>query len=146
MAAIRGGKLLEKALAELAANMTPATLRVGFLERATYPDGTPVGLIAAFNEFGTSRAPPRPFFRPMVREKSSGWPTAIAANLKATKYDTGTTLRRVGEGIKGQLQDSIRSVTSPPLAQSTIKRKGHSKPLIDSGHMLNSVDYEVNEP
>jgi hypothetical protein len=32
---------------------------------------------------------------------------------------------------------------TPPLAASTIARKGHSKPLISTGLMVNSVSYEV---
>ncbi|WP_423786270.1 hypothetical protein [Klebsiella aerogenes] len=54
-------------------------------------------------------------------------------------------MQKVGEIIKGQLQNSIRQLTDPPLAQSTIEQKGSDKPLILTGHMLNSVDYEVSE-
>lgn len=119
---------------------------VGFLSAATYPDGTSVAEVAAINEFGApSRGqPPRPFFRLMVAEKRESWPAAVAANWKATGGDVEKTLDRMGQGIKGQLQDSIQSLRDPPLAPSTIKRKGHDKPLIDTGHMLNSVDYRVD--
>jgi hypothetical protein len=144
MATIDGGEKLERALADMARKVDqPATLKVGFLENATYPDGKKVALIAALNEFGTARAPPRPFFRNMIRAKSASWPAAIAANLVANNYDVARSLDDVGEAIKGQLQMSIRELTSPPLAASTIARKGFDKPLIETGHMLNSVDYVV---
>jgi len=52
-------------------------------------------------------------------------------------------LARMGEGIAGQLRESIQSTNSPPLAESTIEAKGFEKPLIDTGHMWNSVAYEV---
>lgn len=144
MTVLRGGDKLEAALKEIAAKVAkPCTLRVGFLEGATYPNGTPVAAVAAFNEFGTSKAPPRPFFRPMVADKSPEWGGAIEQNLIAKNYDVEATLNVVGDGIKGQLQQSIRSADVAADAPSTVKRKGFSQPLIDTGHMLASVDYEV---
>jgi hypothetical protein len=118
---------------------------VGFLRDATYPDGTSVALVAAVNEFGApSRGqPPRPFFRLMVANNSDTWPDAVAKNMLATDYDAHKTLDRVGQGIKGQLQQSIRDLTEPPLAPSTVQRKGFDKPLIDSGVMISAVDYRV---
>lgn len=150
MATLRGGAKFETALREIAQQLDrPGLLRVGFLENATYPavkgKGGPksVAFVAAMNEWGTSRAPPRPFFRNMIAAKSAEWPVAIALNLKATGYDVPKTLALVGEGIKGQLQQSIRDLKSPPNAPSTIARKGFDDPLIESAHMLNSVDFEV---
>lgn len=144
MATIRGGDKYEKAIADLVAKLgRPAVLRVGFLENATYPDGKPVALVAAWNEFGTSSAPPRPFFRNMVAAKAKGWPKGIAESLKRNDLDVEKSLLQAGEGIKGQLQTSIRDLVTPALAPSTIRRKGHDKPLIETAHMLNSVDYDV---
>jgi hypothetical protein len=144
MATISGGDKLERALQEMARQVSkPAALRVGFLGNATYPDGKGVALIAALQEFGTRRMPPRPFFRNMIAAKSSGWAGAIAANLRANNYDAERSLEDVGRAIADQLQMSIRDLTSPPLAASTIARKGFDKPLIETTQMLNSVDYEV---
>jgi hypothetical protein len=144
MATISGGDKLERALQEMARQVSkPAVLRVGFLGNATYPDGKSVALIAALQEFGTRRMPPRPFFRNMIAAKSSGWPGAVAANLRANNYDAERSLEDVGRAIADQLQMSIRDLTSPPLAASTIARKGFDKPLIETTQMLNSVDYEV---
>lgn len=144
MATIKGGDRVEAYLRDLASKLDrPATLKVGFLAGATYPKGTPVPLIAAFNEFGTGRAPPRPFFRNMIAAKSHEWGPAAAGLLKASGYDVKYTLDALGLGITGQLQKSIRDLWTPPLAPSTIARKGHDKPLVDTGHMLNSASYQV---
>lgn len=141
---LSGGKKLEAALAKMAKNLSkPGTLRVGFLENATYPDGTNVAMVAALNDFGTSRTPPRPFFRNMIAAKKGEWPGGIALQLKRNDYDALKALRAVGEAIKGQLVQSIRDTNSPPLAESTIRRKGFSKPLIDTSNMIDSADYEV---
>lgn len=146
MAKISGGVKLEAALKEIAEKATNASLvRVGFLENATYPDGTPVALVAAVNEFGAPARgiPPRPFFRNMIAAKSGEWPKAIAALLTTNDYDAAVTLGQAGEAVKGQLQQSIVDTNEPPNAPSTIARKGAAKPLVDTGHMLRSIDYEV---
>jgi hypothetical protein len=49
----------------------------------------------------------------------------------------------VAEAIAGQLRESIIKTNAPPLSPRTIARKGFAKPLIDTSHMINSVDYEV---
>ncbi len=144
---LKGGQALVKRLEELAQKLGDGgTLRVGFLEGATYPDGTPVALVAAVNEFGRPdrNQPPRPFFRGMISEKQKDWPRALGAVAKNNDYDIDKTLGQMGEGIKGQLQESIRSLDSPPLAPVTVARKGFAKPLIDSGHLIASVDYETD--
>lgn len=144
MATIKGGDKLEAALSRIAAKLEHGgTLEVGFMERSTYPDGTPVAAVALWQDFGTSTIPSRPFFRNMVATKSVGWPRAVALNLKATDYDITVTLGRMGLGIRDQLQESIRQTNSPPLAKSTIRRKGFAKPLIDTSHMINSADFNV---
>lgn len=122
----------------------PKKVSVGFLEGSTYPDGTSVPTVAASQEFGTPTIPPRPFFRSMISAKKSEWGPALALQLRRTNLDVEKSLRRVGEGIKGQLQQSILDTNSPPLAESTIKAKGFDKPLIDTAVMLRSADYRVD--
>lgn len=148
MATFSGGDALEKKLAELAASLGNAqTLRVGFLEGATYPDGESVPMVAAANEFGDPgmNRPARPFFRRMIAEKSPGWGDDIGKIALAVNYDASTLFPLMGERIKEQLQGSIRELTDPALAQSTIDRKGFDKPLIETSHMLNSVDYDIKD-
>ena len=146
MATIRGGEKFEAAMADLARKLgRPATLKVGFLGNATYPDGKPVAMIAAINEYGApSRGqPPRPFFRRMINAKQGEWPAAIAGVLQAQGNDVEKALDIAGAAIAGQLRQSIVDLVDPPLAPSTIARKGHDKPLVDTSHMLKSVDHEV---
>lgn len=141
------GSGLQRKLTDMVGRMRGSTtLRVGFLEGATYPDGKSVAMIAAIQEFGApSRGiPSRPFFRNMIRDKSPGWPGEIATQLKSTNYDASATLNRMGAMIKGQIQDSIvNGGPYAPLAPSTVARKGFSQPLVHTGHMLNSVAWVV---
>lgn len=142
----KGGDALRKYLADIAQRTGDGeVLRVGFLEGATYPDGTSVPMVAAIQNFGAPAAniPPRPFFTNMVREKSPDWGKSLGNLLKDNQYNAEAALLKMGEGIKGQLQEAITDTNSPELSEGTIKAKGFSKPLIDTGHMQNSVDYDV---
>ena len=131
-----------KHLQQLAAKMG-GSLEVGFMEGATYPDGTPVPAVAFWNEYGTATSPPRPFFRTMIEKESPTWPAKLAAAYKATNGDGEKALALMGEDIDGALKQSINDFDSPGLAPSTVKRKGFDKPLIDTGQMLNSTSYRV---
>ena len=146
MATLRGGDKLHQKIHELLSLVhNPPKLRVGFLENATYPGGTPVAMVAAIQDFGAPRAgiPPRPFFRNMIAAKSGEWPDAIAGLLRENGMNAVAALNVAGQRIAGQLQESITNTNSPPLAASTIARKGHSKPLVSTGRMLNSISHEV---
>lgn len=150
MSTLLGGAGAQAYLQGLAKKIQDAgLLRVGFLEGATYPDGTTVAEVAAKNEFGAVGVPMRPFFRTMVKQKKASWSTNVANVLAANNYDIDKTWQLVGEKITGQLRDSIRDWTTPPNSPQTIERKGFNKPLIDTGHMLNSAAYDYgvkNEP
>lgn len=146
MATISGGDRLAARLTELSKNVTKsAELSVGFLAGATYPTGEHVATIAAIQEFGAParNIPPRPFFRNMIAAKADSWPDSVAGLLVTNDYDATKTLMQTGEGIKGQLQQSIHDTNSPPLAPATIAKKGFDKPLIDTAVMINSIDYKV---
>jgi hypothetical protein len=138
-----GGEGLTQALQAIADRMGKPSVSVGFLEAATYPDGTPVAAVAFWNEYGGRDRPPRPFFRRMIAAESPSWADKVAKLAKATNYDGPRVMALMGEDIKGALQKSINDFTTPALAASTVADKGFAKPLIDTAHMLNSIGYEV---
>lgn len=150
---LHGADGVSKALEEIARKMGGGEVAVGFMEGATYPDGTPVAAVAFWNEFGKTVESaggnyfqmPRPFFRQMIAKESPTWAPKMAKLAKATDYDGPRVLALMGEDIKGALQKSINDFESPPLAPSTIEAKGFAKPLIDTSHMLNSIAIEVKE-
>ena len=122
-------------------------LRVGFPEGATYPDGTPVAAVAAIQNFGAPNKgiPPRPFFSSMIADKSPAWPGQLGARLAARDNDVEAALTDMGEVIAGQLREAIVATNAPALSPETARRKGSTKPLVDTGQMLASVAYEVVE-
>lgn len=143
MATIRVAKNIDDELRKLGRKIgRGAALRVGFLESATYPDGTKVAVVAAAQNFGTATIPARPFFSNMIEDKSPQWPKTLAALVQSQGVEKAMSI--MGEGIRGQLQQSIRETNEPPLAPATIARKGFDKPLIDTSVMINSADYEVD--
>jgi hypothetical protein len=144
-AVLKGADGVMKALEDIARKMGGGSVGVGFMAGATYPDGTPVAAVAFWNEYGdpAHNRPPRPFFRQMIAKESPTWAPKMAKLAKVYKYDGPAVLALMGEDIKGALQQSINDLTTPELADSTIAAKGFAKPLIDSSHMLNSVDIEV---
>lgn len=147
MVTVKGGMALQRRLGELAAKVgSGPTLSVGFLEGATYPDGTSVPMVAATQEFGAParNIPPRPFFRQTIAEHSPSWGDAIAKLLVSNNYDVVRTLQQTGEGIKGQLQETIVKFDSVPLSPKTIKAKGFDKQLIDTSNMINSVEWTID--
>lgn len=112
---------VNKTLQDLARQMGGGQVKVGFMEGATYPDGgPPVAAVAFWNEFGTSTAPARPFFRPMVAAKSPEWGKQMAALSRLYKFDGQKVLAEMGQIIEGELQDSISDVTGPPLSPVTL--------------------------
>ena len=173
---LKGGDKLSKILAEFGGN-EGGFVKVGFLENAKYDDGTSVAAVAFWNEFGHGGpfpAPPRPFFRPMIAEKSGEWGKRLAGALKYYDYDAEKALGAMGDAIKGDLQESIVSVNAPALSPTTLMLRSiygnnpqeirardvlaaqelvkegqpgatgtQAKPLVWTGHMLNSVDYAV---
>lgn len=121
-------------------------VRAGFLEGATYPDGTPVALVAAVHEFGAPAKgiPVRPFMRTAIAQNKAKW----ADQLSRAIGESGTAeaaLGMVGESIKDDLRSSIRDGDWAPNKPRTVARKGFAKPLIDTAHMVNSVDHDVTE-
>lgn len=148
MAALSGGDKLTAYLQSIDRRLASAgnqpEVRVGFLEGVTYPDGTSLPMVAAGNEFGWGNSPPRPYFRNMIKKDGPGWSKAISVILKHNEFDVAKSLTQMGFLIKGQLQQSIVDTNDPPNAPSTIRRKGAAKPLVDTGYMLRSVDFEIS--
>ncbi len=150
----KGGEVLKTKLQEILKKVNETSeVKVGFLEGSTYPDGTPVPMVAALNEYGHEVKSsdgdyfqmPRPYFRTMIAEKSSNWGKSLGNIAKLNKYDMKKSLALMGEGIGSQLQQSIIKFNGVPLAASTIAQKGFNKQLIDTAVMINSVGYQVDE-
>ena len=121
-----------------------ASVRVGVLENATYPDGTPVAMVAFWNEYGTKRSPVRAFFRTTVSEQKKNWVLSVQ-NLMKMHNDPKQVMGLIGEHMKGNIAQSIATWSDPPNAPYTVAQKGFDAPLRDTMQMLRSISFEVGE-
>lgn len=142
---MRGGDKFKAALAEAVRNTASGKVRVGIVEQATYENGDSVAQVAYWNEYGTAHIPPRPFFRQTIAENKDGWPDKAAEILRENGGNVPLTLKQMGEGVKGQIVETIQGFREPPNAAATVRKKGFDKPLIDTGTLWRSIDYEVEE-
>ncbi len=141
----RGGKKLQRLLRE-AGKGGVSGVKVGFFSTARYDDkrGTPVAAVAAWNEFGTETIPERPFFRNALAESERSVGRILQAGLDTKKMVVDEQLAgRVGAHVQGKIRDSITALKEPPNAPETVRRKGSSDPLMDTGTLRNSVAWEV---
>ncbi len=152
------GKRFQQSLDKLSGKVSS---QAGWFDNNRYPDKnkTPVAYIASIQEHGVAgKIPPRPFIGPAIRENQAKWLYFVEYQSKQLLRNQ-TTLEeifgRLANDGKDQIQLKIREVSSPPLAEATIlarlyRRKSKvrtasiEKPLIDTGHMFNTVSYRVN--
>ncbi len=75
---------------------------------------------AFVQEYGAGGTPARPFFRPMVAEKSPAWGNEFARILRAVQFDMVKGLELLGQRIRGQLVASLRDRPQLPLSPVTL--------------------------
>ena len=121
-----------------------ASVRVGVLENATYPDGTPVAMVAFWNEYGTRTSPVRAFFRTTVSENKKNWVLSVQ-NLMKMHNDPKQVMGLIGVHMQEQIVQSINTWSDPPNSAYTIAKKGSSKPLIETGVLMRSIKSEVGD-
>jgi hypothetical protein len=103
-------------------------VRTGYLEGRTYPDGKPVAMVAAFQEYGTPNArfpiPPRPTLRPMAENGKKTWGPMMGKALIANNYNGKAALDAMGAIMKNDLQKRIRDMNAPAISQVTLMLRG----------------------
>lgn len=135
-----GDKLLTK-LEKMKKMKDRTILSVGFFPKSKYENGTYVASVAYWNEYGTKRIPPRPFFRTAILENKGKWKDHFYNSVSKIGLQGG--IKSLGELVIKDVKQSILSWSTPPNAPSTIKHKGFNNPLIDTFKMVNSVDMEI---
>ena len=102
---------------------------------------------AVFNEFGTRNIPARPFVRVAsnkFKDKYSRMFAAIAKkSLRGKKLSS--EMEKIGREQVKDIQRTILSLRTPPLAAETIRRKKSRKLLIDTKQMFFSASYVLTQ-
>lgn len=124
----------------------PKAVKVGFPKGKADKD---VVSVAIWNHFGTSRGiPARPFITIAMFKNRRQIRAALRQIAKGT-VENGTPLAaqlpKLGALGTGMIQDQIAANTPPPNAPATIKKKGSSRTLIDTGRMRQSTTWEIDQ-
>ena len=120
---------------------------VGIFSGETREEGLTNAEIAFINEFGTNdgHIPERPFMRGWFdshRKQIEKVAEKFYKQVVDEKMTADMALKRLGEWYTGELKKSITNLKTPPNAPVTIRLKGSSNPLIDTGQMRNSVTHK----
>jgi hypothetical protein len=132
-----------------------SVLAVGYPASETggisYPDGTPVTLVAAVNNYGSqSRGiPTRPFMEEGAKAAIAGDAGDVAATLVPLLNEGKITIEEILKQMGPYAEASFKGVFTghewAPNAQSTIDAKGSAQPLIDTGLLRNSLTHVVRK-
>ena len=122
----------------------PMRVKVGYPASET---SSAIVMRAIWNHFGTSRGiPSRPFLRNAIRGNRNKYKRQLQIAAKSLVVGLSTTrdvLAKLGIQAVGDIQREITNLRTPPNAPSTIRKKGSSNPLIDTGEMRQSTTYEI---
>lgn len=123
-------------------------IQVGFQSgENTYEDGTDLVDVAAYNEYGSSDTPARPFMKQSFENHEAELQKAcdqVNAELSCGGTAEGA-LKTLGVFAKALVQEEIVEGSFEPNKPSTIKKKGSDRPLVDTGTMRQSVNYVIKK-
>jgi phage gpG-like protein len=127
-------------------------VKVGVLQSSGHaPDGTSMVEIATIHEYGAPKAgiPERSFLRRTFDDKRDEL-AKITKQLAVKLIDNRSFTMKVALGQLGawgatQVKNTIAKGghIPPPLKKATIKAKGSTRPLVDTGRLVNSITHEV---
>lgn len=120
-------------------------VKVGIRRGKGSHDGTDMLDIAVYNHFGTATIPARPFVSDCA-EKNAGQIQEAQKRLVYRVYQGNLSadgaLAQLGAWYVDVQKGHILHGGWTPNAPATIKRKGSNKPLVDTGQLVNTVDWE----
>ncbi len=126
-------------------------LDVGYFANLGKPKGSNLTITeyAAVNEFGTKdgRIPERSFMRTTYDKFERFYTQHFRENgYKASigKLNPIAALKLVGEDYRSDVVNKIIGIRNPPNAESTLKKKRGSNPLIDDAIMNKSIRVRVS--
>ena len=134
---------LERILKELEDKSGPRWVAAGILGGATNEDGESVAEYAAYNEFGTTKIPKRPFLRTTMAKNGEKYAALLKGALKGlaasgSSEPVGMALTAVGREELVTMQEGVKTARKEARPGG-----GYSGTLFDTGTMLGSVAFEL---
>lgn len=142
---------LRKYLAEFGDSAVQG-LEVGIFEDATNEQtGMRIAQYAAYNEFGTTTIPSRPFLGQTFREQSKKYADIIMGGIKANIADPERALRvaflACGRTAQADVVDMIKSDMPPNDSEYQMRKKekkgAEYTTLIDTASMVKSIGFRL---
>jgi hypothetical protein len=102
--------------------------------------------VAVVHEFGGGSVPQRSFIRATIDEKRAEIERLqqhLAMQVVEGKLSPEQALGVLGAKVAAWCKVRIAAGIAPALKPATVKRKGSSKPLIDTGQLRSSVTWRV---
>ena len=130
-------------------------IRFGWIDKKKYPsghknEGTYIASVAYWQEFGTmgengEHIPPRPYFRQLVNKVKFGYNEEIKKYFQSlcTGLVDNVTLISLATEITKDYNEVVLSQSNKKLSPITIRIKGHTYQLDDTGVMLTSFKAKV---
>ena len=146
-----------RALYARARDMRGIRARVGVLAEkggSVTQQGSDLTLVelAAVHEFGSPAAniPERSFLRSTFRERSAKALASMVAKITkailANKVTVKQGVNMLGAWGATEVKNTItQTEIPPPLKPATIAAKGSKRPLVDTGQLLNSITWVVED-
>lgn len=105
-----------------------------------YPNGLSVAANAAIHNFGTDKIPARPFMTNAANELGNR-ETEVGKILENSIKKSVNPNARLGAFAAQLVRAEIRDGDLVRLKPATIKRKGSSRPLIDTGKLIQAITF-----
>ena len=137
----------------LVARRYTAKVSVGYFgneqHRPSITSGSPnpitMSSLAAIHELGLG-VPKRPFIEPSLkanRKKYLAYAGRQITPIIRRRQSLNNTWQTIGLMAVADIQKYMVTAQFTPLAPATIRRKGSSKPLIDTGQIRQAITYRV---
>lgn len=128
--------------------LTTHFVEVGIFSDSTREDGTPMLVIAYVHEFGTEFIPERSYLRAGFDENQDKIQEEfeyLLGQVLDLKLSGKAALELIGASVTTKIQKYLVDLKIPPLKPATIKAKGSSNPLVDTGQLMNSITWKIAE-
>lgn len=127
--------------------LSDTAVEVGLHQDAGSEGGTSLAQIAAWNEYGTKRIPPRPAFRIAADTNQGKWGNTAETLLRRVamgRMGAGQVVDIIGNMAEGDVKAVFGDRSRlAPNAPATIRRKKSDAPLIDTGRLRASIKFRV---
>lgn len=102
--------------------------------------------VASYMEFGTKDIPARPFLRTALKQHAQEIKTSIKKALASVidqRKDVEDAVAIIGDAAVDAVHSTIENAASwaAPLSPKTVKTKGSSSPLVDTGAMKDNASW-----